>query len=280
MPLCVLDNVFFRYPGGGSDGRWLLEGASLEVAAGQRVGLVGDNGTGKSTILRLLLGLYRPTRGEVRLWGQPVAWGRHCPLIGYIGQPSHREGEAALPGHTFVGHLLDAYHGLFASAGRPLPWSERLLRHLGLDQARVSGMRIDQLSQGWHRRLQTYLALAKAPALLLGDEATEGLDQEAHEVILREVRALTREANLAVLWATHRFEEIALLTERVYVLRERRLWPRSGEVFDGVLETESDRTEYKGLEPAALLGVLARIICDERAQQVRFQGERKHVQGR
>src|SRR4051794_7984681 len=109
--LASFRQVRFRYA---SDSPWVLDGIDLEVRPGERVGIVGANGTGKSTIARLLLGLLQPRAGRVELFGTAARWQTHFPTLGYIGDPSYIEGALALPGELILGRALDVYRGLFA----------------------------------------------------------------------------------------------------------------------------------------------------------------------
>src|SRR5262249_9413402 len=107
----ALRDVFFRY---WSKGPWVVEGINLDLMHGEHVGIIGDNGAGKSTIAKLLIGMHTPTSGSVKLFGENARWDYHFPLLGYIGDPSYAEGATALPVNLQVCYLLGAFLDLFA----------------------------------------------------------------------------------------------------------------------------------------------------------------------
>ena len=80
-PLLKLTDVTFSYR---KSQESLLKEVNLELYPGQKIGIVGDNGSGKSTISKLLLGLHSPNSGELELFGKPVSWRNHYPHVGYI----------------------------------------------------------------------------------------------------------------------------------------------------------------------------------------------------
>lgn len=104
MVLLKLENITFRY-----GKKPLLKEANLVLSAGDSIGIVGDNGTRKSTIVKLILGLLRPKSGKVELFGKPVQWRSHYPKLGYIGDPSHHPGELGLPDSITVEEMVECF---------------------------------------------------------------------------------------------------------------------------------------------------------------------------
>jgi len=148
-------------------GRTVLAGLDLRVAPGERVGLVGANGGGKTTTLRLIAGLLRPDAGEGRVLGAPLDGRQRPPAsrFGYMGQ------RLSLYPELSVRENLDfraSIHGL-----RPNAVADSVERH-GLTP--VVNRRVGALSGGWARRAQFAASVLHRPALLLLDEPTAGLD--------------------------------------------------------------------------------------------------------
>ncbi len=83
--LLLINDVYFRYS---RKAPWVLSGASLIVRSGERIGIIGDNGVGKSTIAKLIVGFFPADKGKVALFDKPVSWRTHFPDLAYIGDPS------------------------------------------------------------------------------------------------------------------------------------------------------------------------------------------------
>jgi ABC-type multidrug transport system ATPase subunit len=264
-PLFTMQDVFFRYS---RKAPWVLSGASLSVWRGERIGIIGENGVGKSTIAKLLVGFFPADQGAVTLFGRSVSWQHHFPDLGYIGDPSYVEGEMALPNDLTVGHLLDVYSALFQASGRSLSDAESLRTGLCLQDARIRGSKVGNLSKGQRQRVLVYLALAKSPALLVADEATEGLDGKSRHLTLDEIKRVAAERHMTVIWITHRFDEIASLTESVYELREGKLIRHTGELFHCEVTLNGTVVETGAMPAAALVNHLGRLMLSASTVEV------------
>lgn len=263
-PLFTMQDVFFRYS---RKAPWVLSGASLSVRRGERIGIIGENGVGKSTIAKLLVGFFPADQGVVTLFGKSVSWQHHFPDLGYIGDPSYVEGETALPNDLTVGHLLDVYGELFQASGRSLPYAESLRTGLCLQDARIRGSKVGNLSKGQRQRVLVFLALAKSPALLVADEATEGLDGKSRHLILDQIKRVA-EQHMTVIWITHRYDEIASLTESVYELREGKLIRHAGELFHCEVTLNGTVVETGAMPAASLVNHLGRLMLSASTVEV------------
>ncbi|HET7320867.1 MAG TPA: ABC transporter ATP-binding protein [Longimicrobiaceae bacterium] len=198
----------------------VLRGASLSIAAGSFVAIVGESGAGKSTLLDLLAGLREPEGGTVLADGIPLremereSWRE---TIGYVPQ------ESVLLNGTVLSNVLQGRSGLGArdaeralSAAGAGPLLARLPEGLG---ARV-GERGLRLSGGERRRLALARALVGRPRLLLLDEATAELDPASAAAIGRTLRALR--GSLTIVAVTHH-PALAAMADAVYRLAEGRL---------------------------------------------------------
>jgi zinc transport system ATP-binding protein len=222
-PLVMLDNVTFRYPSSASGSQPALDAVSVVVQRGDRFGIIGPNGGGKTTLVRLLLGIITLQSGTARVFGVRPRWTTHCPDIGYIGNPSRNEGESGLPADLTVKSLLASHRSLFVGSGRRYPHADTLAAAFQLDQDEWQNKRISDLTDGWRQRVLCFLALAKEPALLVADEATSGLDTDHRGPFLKLVRHLLDTTEMAVLWITHDYSELDDLNLRPLRLERGQL---------------------------------------------------------
>ncbi|MEM6457256.1 MAG: ABC transporter ATP-binding protein [Acidobacteriota bacterium] len=193
-----------------------LRGIDLDVPTGL-FGLLGPNGTGKSTLMRILAGLLLPTAGSVHLDGDDIVAHpeRLWPRLGYLPQDfglyPHLSGEAMLR------HLLDL-KGVDAPGGRR-GLARTLLAEVNLAHAAKRPVR--DYSGGMRQRLGIAQALAGDPRLVIVDEPTVGLDPDER---LRLYRLLANRADeRTVLLSTHIVDDVAMLCPRFAVLRRGRL---------------------------------------------------------
>jgi ABC-type multidrug transport system ATPase subunit len=221
QPLLSLEGVSFRYPGSPTKTLPALEGVSLDIHPGDRVGVVGPNGGGKTTLVKLILGLFRPTSGLVTLCGRSARWSRHLPEVGYIGNPSRNDGESGLPLDLSVGTLLDSHQALFSRSGFDYPHASVLAARLDLDKPEWRRKCVHELSDGWRQRVLAYLALAKQPKLLIADEATAGLDPPHRKALLDTIGHALGTTDMAVMWVTHDHNELLALRLRKVIRVER-----------------------------------------------------------
>lgn len=173
-----------------------LEALSFSLAPGECLGLLGVNGSGKSTTLRLVLGLHRPTAGTLAVFGGPPGRREARARTGFVPEEARRFG--ALTGRETV--------ALFAALQR-VPRAERRRRTeealalVGLAREAL-GRRVESYSRGMARRLALAAAWVHRPALLVLDEPTSGLDPLGTEEILALLERHTAEGG-ATLLSTH-----------------------------------------------------------------------------
>ncbi|MFH8618199.1 ABC transporter ATP-binding protein [Streptomyces sp. NPDC017979] len=227
-----LTDVTKVYPGGVA----ALGGVSLDVAAGELVGIVGPSGSGKSTMLHVLGTLDRPTRGEVRIDGYDVAALSDAGLsalrasrIGFVFQQFH-----LAAGTTALDNVADGllYCGL--RRGERRRRAAAALERVGL------GHRMDhepnELSGGEKQRVAIARAVAGDPPLLLADEPTGALDSASGDGVMRLLRGL-QAGGTTVLVITHD-REIAASLPRQVRMRDGRV---VADVRAGAGATEAGR---------------------------------------
>ncbi|WP_236647418.1 MULTISPECIES: ABC transporter ATP-binding protein [Micromonospora] len=187
-----------------------LDRVDLTVHAGELVGLLGPNGAGKSTLLNLLVGLRRPTAGQVELFGGDPRDPASRRLIGVTPQ------ETGLPGTLRVGEVVDFVAAHFPD---PVPRGELLDRFGLTEQVR---RQTGGLSGGQRRRLAVALAFVGRPRLVILDEPTTGLDVEARHTLWEAVRGFHADGG-TVLLSSHYLEEVEALAHRVVVIGHGRV---------------------------------------------------------
>ncbi|MGI5454346.1 ABC transporter ATP-binding protein [Streptomyces sp. CA-249302] len=187
-----------------------VDGVDLAVAPGETVALLGRNGAGKSTTISLLLGLYEPDEGSVRLFGGPPELSVRAGRVGAMLQ----EGRA-VPRVT-VRELVAFVAGRYPA---PMP-VERALALAGI--AGLAGRRVDRLSGGQTQRVRFAVALAGNPALIVLDEPTAALDVEARQAFWASMRSYARLGH-TVLFSTHHLEEADAYADRILVVDRGRI---------------------------------------------------------
>lgn len=199
----------------GSAGIVALRDVSLAIPAGSAFALLGPNRAGKTTLLKLLLSLCRPTQGSVVRFGQPIRDRRTLAHIGYMHE-NH-----AFPKHLSAGEVLHFCATLTGLAAEPLPKAiDAVLERVGLADRRREP--IARFSKGMVQRLGLAQAILNEPKLLVLDEPTEGLDLAGRQ-LLREVVRETVASGRTVLMVSHTLTEVDALCDRAAVLAEGRL---------------------------------------------------------
>lgn len=232
-----------------------LDQVSLEVEAGEIVGLVGQNGAGKTTLVSVISGLVRPDAGRVQVDGID-ALGSSRRARAHIGLAPQDLGlyETATVRENL--ELFASLRGLWRSGARQAvaKASEELLLGTVLDR------RVSVLSGGQRRRAHTAAALLGDPPLLLLDEPTVGADVETRLSLLEAVRRRAA-AGAAVLYTTHYLPELSDLEATLAVLHGGRLIAR-------------------GAQPAMLAGLPDRLVVDFRERVPPALAARGEVEGR
>jgi ABC-2 type transport system ATP-binding protein len=211
-PVLEFDNVSKDYPGGLLRRAPLraVAGVGFRVQAGEVFGLLGPNRAGKTTLVKMLLSLTRPTSGRVIRLGRPLGERQTLARVGYMHE-NH-----AFPRYWHATGLLHYYGALTLmqepEVRRRVP---ELLERVGLsDRSREP---IRRFSKGMVQRLGLAQALLNDPELLVLDEPTEGLDLAGRQ-LLREIINERRQQGKTVLLVSHVLAEVEQLCDRVAVL--------------------------------------------------------------
>jgi ABC-2 type transport system ATP-binding protein len=187
-----------------------VRGIDVEVAAGETVALLGPNGAGKSTAIDMLLGLQKPDRGTVAVFGETPAEAVKHGRIGAMLQTG------GLLQYLSVRELVSMMAALYPT---PLPVDETLQIAQVAD---LADRRTDKLSGGQTQRVRFAVALISNPDLLVLDEPTVGMDVEARHAFWATVRAFA-DRGKTVLFATHYLEEADAFADRAVLMARGRV---------------------------------------------------------
>ncbi len=190
-----------------------VDGVSLSIESGEVFGYLGPNGSGKTTTIRCIMGLLRPSAGQVRVFGQRVRTGRGMghSEIGY------------LPGEFRIWPGLRAGYSLASLAclgekDRGHSYRRSLAERLELNLDRVVG----NLSKGNRQKVGLLYAFAHKPSLLILDEPTSGLDPLVRQIVMDMIREAAADG-AAVLLSSHDLAEVSAVCQRAAIIREGRL---------------------------------------------------------
>jgi zinc transport system ATP-binding protein len=213
MPVAlVLEHVSFAY----GNGPLVLRDVSFAVERGEFVAIAGPNGGGKTTLVRLVLGLEQPTSGRVRV---------EVRRLGYLAQRAQPGVDAPLTVRELVGAGRAARTRLLGPLGKV----DRDVVRDAIDRVGLGALadrRLTTLSGGQQQRAFIAKALAAEPQLLVLDEPTTGVDAEAQEAIAQLLEQLREALAMTILYVSHEFGAVERFVERLVLVRGQI-------VFDG-----------------------------------------------
>ena len=222
MPLAAeLAGVAFGY----RPGQRVLEDVSLKLGEGEFVAVAGPNGGGKTTLIRILLGLERPAAGRALLYGEPAHRFSRRRTLGYLAQRSVAGGEAPATVREVVSAGRLPAGGLLG----PLRRRDRELVSVAIERVGLSGVAespLRTLSGGMQQRAFIAKALAGEPTLLVLDEPTTGVDAESQESLAALLDRLHRELGVTIVYVSHEFGAVERFVQRLVLVRRTI-------VFDG-----------------------------------------------
>ena len=268
MPLIATKSLTKRYPGGVT----ALDDLSVELEPGI-IGLVGANGAGKSTFIRILLGLLEPTSGTASVLGYDVRT-QGSALRRYVGYMPESD---CLPPDTtatdFVGQMA-RWSGLPRAAARER--AAEVLRHVGLYEERYRPM--GAYSTGMKQRVKLAQALVHDPRLLLLDEPTNGLDPAGRDEMLALVKRTGTEFGIAVVVASHLLGEIERVCDHLVAVDAGRL------IRSAPLTSFTERTGTLAVDVeegadklvAALIAAGIEAVADGRTVLIHLEDERPY----
>ncbi len=224
-----------------------LDGLSLSIPRGGVYGVLGPNGAGKSTLFRILLGLIRPTAGEVRVMGQPAGdpavTRRMGSMIETPRYPPYLTARQAL-------RWLALAHGQGRGAGAEAE-TDRWLDRVGLTEA--ADRKVRGFLVGMMQRLGVAAALMTRPDLVILDEPTSGMDPPGIQEMRALIRSLADDDGVTVILASHQLLEVQRVCDRVAILNRGKL-AAEGRVSD--LTASGERLRLSATPLAKIMAVL------------------------
>ena len=267
--LLRLENLTHHYRAPRRQKVHAVEDLSLTVAPGEALGLVGESGCGKSTVARCVVGLIRPTAGQIifdgtDIWKQSAKWRRRtfARQVAIVFQdPTSSLNPRLKVRDTLADPLI--IHGIGDRAARDARVQELLdMVHLPRDAA---DKRPEELSGGQRQRVAIARALALNPSLLVADEPTSALDVSVQNQILNLVAELRDALKLSVILISHNIQAVSWLVDRVAVMylghkveegpvaevRDHRLHPYTRALLSAspMITTSSERIILEGTLP-------------------------------
>jgi ABC-type Mn2+/Zn2+ transport system ATPase subunit len=209
--------ITFENLGIGYQGRPLLSDISLSITRGSFTAILGANGSGKSTMLKTVLGLIPPVAGRIAL----AADRGESFVFGYVPQTSNLD--PLFPFTGFDVALMGAYGRV--KPGRLVPHAERTFTHECLEAAGAQGFareRFAELSGGQKQRVLIARALVTRPDILVLDEPTSGVDAAATRAVLEFISRIHREKEITVLLVTHDLPIVRNHAQQVIWLHQGR----------------------------------------------------------
>jgi NitT/TauT family transport system ATP-binding protein len=212
-PALALEDITCRFAGrDGGEAYTAVSHATLTVAAGEFVSVVGPTGCGKSTLLNVAAGLLGPSSGKVKVFGEElIAANGVNRRAGYMFQA-----DALMPWRTGIDNVIAGLQFRGVSNADAIRQGEEWLRRVGL--AGFGDRYPHQMSGGMRKRLALAQTLILSPDILLMDEPFSALDVQTRQLMENELLALWAEDRKSVLFITHDLEEAIALSDRVVVL--------------------------------------------------------------
>ncbi len=250
-------------------GRWVVQDLDLEVPKGSVFGFLGLNGAGKSTTIRMLMGLLARHQGDARVLGldpgrEPVEIKRR---VGYVPEAP------IFYDWMTIGQTLD-----FAACYRSKEWDRARADHLLAHFRLPRDARINELSKGMKAKTSLVLAMAFNPELLVLDEPTSGLDPIARREFIEGILAEYQESGRTVFVSSHIVSELAGLVDHVGILHEGRLlFAQTAEEFLAGLRRV--RMDFEGPAPTdfRLSGLLTSRSNGRDAEAAVRSGDEKAI---
>lgn len=202
-----MEGVSKRYP------HFFLDNMSLELSEGNVLGFIGANGAGKSTTIRILMGLVHQDSGSVEVLGHPMPAEQTAAKleIGFVSEDMRLYGAATLAWHMkFVASMYPRWDQ---------PYADELLRRFDLrPEQKIKGF-----SHGQRVKAALLLALARQPRLLILDEPTTGLDPVARREVLSELMSVLTDEGRTIFFSSHNTQEVEQISDRIAFIDRGRL---------------------------------------------------------
>ncbi len=223
-----LNNIYFSY-----STEEVVKNVTLKIHKGDYVGIVGPNGGGKTTLLKLMLGLLRPDGGVIKFFGTDIKEFKEWSRIGYVPQNTHVEMNFPVTAEEMVAMGRYGKRGLFR-----FPTKEDKRKTLEalkqVDMIDYKDRQIHDLSGGQQQRVFIARALASEPEIIFLDEPTVGVDVKTQKQFYTLLRKLNKDLELTLVLVTHELDVVAHeATELGYINRTLEYYGEPEEFLKG-----------------------------------------------
>lgn len=215
MSIVSAKNISFGY-----DNEYVIRNASFDINKGDYIGIIGGNGTGKSTLIKLILGELKPEIGEVTIFGEEAGHFKSKSRIAYIPQNA---GQISKDFPATVEEIVSA--ALYSEIGRFKFINKEQKKRVSAALSLVgmedkSKKLIGNLSGGQQQRAMIAAALVSEPEIIFLDEPSNGIDSETERLLYSLLARLNREKSLTVVMITHDITGIANEASRILLLSD------------------------------------------------------------
>ena len=215
-PIFDIKNLNFNVKG-----QSILSDVSLEIFAEEYIAIIGPNGGGKTTLIRMLLGLDKPTNGEIRIFGKKLGNFKQWHKIGYVPQrASHVDSSFPATVLDIVNMGRTSQRGLFSSFSKE---DERFVYDAmeKMDVLDLKDKMIGTLSGGQRQRVMIARALASKPEILILDEPNTGVDMVSQNRFYALLRELNKDDGITIVFITHDIGVIADDIARLFTINQK-----------------------------------------------------------
>lgn len=192
------------------DGKTVIKDLSFDIEKGEIFGLLGSNGSGKTTTIRTLLGFYTPTSGELLIDGAKFDPESSKVTVGYL--PEER---GLYRKETVIDTML--YFAELKNLKNPEKWCEDYLKRVGLEDKKHE--KVEKLSGGQQQKIQLGITIMGDPKLLILDEPTKGFDPLNRRLLMNIIDELHQKGT-AIILITHYMDEVEKLCDRALLLKD------------------------------------------------------------
>lgn len=227
MTASILDvrDVSFRY-----DQAWIVDHVSLQISKQDFIGLIGPNGGGKTTLLKLVLGLLQPEKGSIHLFGIQPRFASH--QVGYVPQHIHIDPQFPIAVNNVVQMgLLHGIHSWFSFAGQQEK-IDRALEKVSMLEYRKRPFR--ELSGGQRQRVLIARALVSSPQLLIMDEPTANVDSLSQQQIYELLHDINE--HCAIILVSHDVGVVTAHVTKVACMNRNLVMHQANEITDTDLQ--------------------------------------------
>ena len=212
------DKVYFGYTS-----EYILKNINFSANEGDFVSIIGSNGAGKSTILKLILGELNQNKGDIKIFGDNIKNFNRWHYIGYLEQNAYYK-MLNFPATVYETVMSNMFHdiGLFKFPNKNCRAKViESLKLLGMEK--YSNRTISKLSGGQIQRVFLARTLVANPKILILDEPTNGVDSETVDIIYNILSDLNKNKNISIIMVTHDIESAAKISSKIFCFEEGNL---------------------------------------------------------